>query len=376
MRLTMPPDALADALGRIVAGMERQWLKELERMSVESRAVIAELKNQNYELQAQLVATYDRACTRIDEVLATIKDGEPGPVGLTGPPGLPGEPGPQGPIGPEGKQGEPGPSGPLGERGQDGVPGLQGLMGPQGPQGDAPSLLINEAGEMVSVLSDGSTMTVGNVRGDDGKDGASVMDGAVDSNGQLVLRMSDGRIINAGAVRGEPGKPGKDGEIGRPGRDALEIQIIQGIDESKSYAEGVCARYRGGVVRAFRQTDPIENGDITNFGWGVILEGIAEQHEQMTDEGRMIVRTTVYTSGKTVTARMQTALPIQRGLWKEGTYQHGDMVTRDGSIWHCERQTTETPGTSPDWKLTVKRGRDGKDGKPGERGPEGKPSRG
>lgn len=342
------PEALEDALGRVVAGLQAQWAKDLECVKAEARALNAELRNQNYELQAQLIATYDRACARIDEVVATIKDGEPGPVGLTGPPGLSGEPGPQGEIGPEGKAGKP---------------------------GDTPSLLINEAGELVSVLSDGSTAIVGHVRGDDGKDGASVMDGAVDSNGQLVLRMSDGRIINAGAVRGDPGKPGKDGEIGRPGRDAMEIQIIQGIDESKSYAEGVCARYRGGVVRADRQTDPIENGDIAKAGWGVVMEGIAEQQERMTDEGRMIERTTVYTSGKTVTARMQTAIPIQRGLWKEGTYQRGDMVTRDGSIWHCERQTNETPGTSHDWKLCVKRGRDGKDGATGARGPEGKPGR-
>jgi hypothetical protein len=40
------------------------------------------------------------------------------------------------------------------------------------------------------------------------------------------------------------------------------------------------------------------------------------------------------------------------------TYDMGDLVTAGGSAWYCSRTTTGAPGTSPDWQLMVKRGRD------------------
>jgi hypothetical protein len=37
------------------------------------------------------------------------------------------------------------------------------------------------------------------------------------------------------------------------------------------------------------------------------------------------------------------------------TYQPGQLVTRDGSLWLCQRQTMTTPGYDPTyWKLIVK----------------------
>ena len=41
-------------------------------------------------------------------------------------------------------------------------------------------------------------------------------------------------------------------------------------------------------------------------------------------------------------------------------YARGDVVTRDGSMWHCNADTTTRPGDGgPAWTLAVKRGRDG-----------------
>ena len=58
-----------------------------------------------------------------------------------------------------------------------------------------------------------------------------------------------------------------------------------------------------------------------------------------------------------------TGLPLHRGVYAEAsTYAVGDLVTYDGSIWHCQTPTIgHKPGTSPDWRLIVKRGRDGRD---------------
>jgi hypothetical protein len=51
------------------------------------------------------------------------------------------------------------------------------------------------------------------------------------------------------------------------------------------------------------------------------------------------------------------------GVHKPGaTYSEGSLVTRDGSIFHCNKTTTALPGDgSQDWTLACKRGKDGKD---------------
>lgn len=63
--------------------------------------------------------------------------------------------------------------------------------------------------------------------------------------------------------------------------------------------------------------------------------------------------------------RKEVTLPVvlDRGTWKEErTYQPGDGVTAGGSYWIAQTETSARPETSKDWRLAVKRGRDGKDG--------------
>ena len=51
------------------------------------------------------------------------------------------------------------------------------------------------------------------------------------------------------------------------------------------------------------------------------------------------------------------------GVHKPGAeYSEGSLVTRDGSVFHCNRTTKAILGDgNQDWQLAVKRGRDGKD---------------
>jgi len=230
------------------------------------------------------------------------------------------------------------------------------------------SSLIDEKGNLVNLFANGEKQEVGRVRG------ASVMDGKVDDRGVLILRMSDGREIQTGIVRGKDGEGGRQGDAGRPGRDAVEIQIMPGIDESKTYPEGVFARYRGGLIRAERATSPIEDGDIKAAGWGTILNGIAEQAEETIDGGRFTEKLTVYTDGSVVRHRIKSQALIYRGLWTAGNYLQGDQVTWAGGMWVAMQDTDEAPGTKKDdtshWRLSVKKGRDGKDlTEPKPRGP-------
>ena len=56
-------------------------------------------------------------------------------------------------------------------------------------------------------------------------------------------------------------------------------------------------------------------------------------------------------------------LPVlqYRDVYEDGhAYSRGDIVTHNGSAWHCQVDTTARPGMSKDWRLMVKAGRDGK----------------
>ena len=47
------------------------------------------------------------------------------------------------------------------------------------------------------------------------------------------------------------------------------------------------------------------------------------------------------------------------GVWNDGTYMRGNFVTHDGSVWHCNVDTSTKPGVDPVvWTLAVKHGKD------------------
>jgi hypothetical protein len=54
---------------------------------------------------------------------------------------------------------------------------------------------------------------------------------------------------------------------------------------------------------------------------------------------------------------------IDRGVYlPESSYEKGDGTTYGGSFWIAQKDSPEgAPGSSPDWRLAVKKGRDGKD---------------
>lgn len=59
------------------------------------------------------------------------------------------------------------------------------------------SLSINESGQLVVALTDGTTHNLGQVRG---QDGVGVASAYIDAQGQLIITLTDGTQLNAGAV--------------------------------------------------------------------------------------------------------------------------------------------------------------------------------
>jgi len=177
----------------------------------------------------------------------------------------------------------------------------------------------------------------------------------------------------------EPGRDGRDADhqtirgivrdeiesLPKPqdGRDALEIDVEHGINPRRSYKRGTFAAYRGGIIRAFRATDPIlSHTEVEKSGWQVVLNGIDEDEETQRDGGRVIERITTYTNGTRVVRTSKRMVPIYRGVYKSGSSsESGDVVTYGGSLWICNASspTKIPPGNDGStWTLCVKRGRD------------------
>lgn len=146
--------------------------------------------------------------------------------------------------------------------------------------------------------------------GRDGVDGvaAPVVAAAIkDHAGELVLTLTDGTVLRTGIFDGAPGENGRDGRDGADGMGFNDFDISLGKDERTV----IVSFERGDLQRTFE------------IGFPVVID---------------------------------------RGVWKadEG-YERGDGVTWGGSFWIAQCDTTAKPETNADWRLAVKRGRDGKD---------------
>lgn len=219
------------------------------------------------------------------------------------------------------QKGEKGDPGERGADGQSGEQGRQGDIGPEGPPG--PAGVKGETGD----------------RGERGDDGAPGPQG----------------------IPGEKGAPGVQGE---PGRDALQIDVLSAIDAAKAYPRGTWARHAGGLVRAYRNTDPIADGDLDRSGWEVVVEGVKALRLEMAGERGFRVVSELTSGTKSA---MECAMPIllDRGRYSdEKAYEPGDVVDWSGSMWIAQEASTgvEPRPDAKAWRLSVRRGRDGKDG--------------
>lgn len=182
---------------------------------------------------------------------------------------------------------------------------------------DVRPVIVAAVGEAVAALprpADGKSITVEDVRPlmqdlvdkavaglPAPKDGVGIAGAVIDREGNLVVTLTNGAAVTLGRVIGKDGDPGRDGL----GFDDMEIVH----DGARSF---VVRLIRGDVVKEFPFVLPVV---------------------------------------------------IDRGVFKEGTeYEFGDAVSFGGSLWIAQKSTTDRPGTSDAWRLSVKKGRDGKDG--------------
>lgn len=235
-----------------------------------------------------------------------------------------------------------------GDKGEDGRPGADGkAIDPI----EVDALVKQHVAKVVAALPPAQKGDPGEKgepgdRGDKGEDGLSIP-----------------------GTPGEPGRDGRDGKSGPAGRDALQIDPIEGIDEARSYARGTYASHLGGLWRADEDTEGLK-------GWRCLVSGFAAPEIELAEDGRTVIVRSAMSAGKVVEKSFQLPVQIYRGVYREGeTYERGDTATWAGSLWHANEKTADKPGDGSKWSLAVKKGRDGKDGEKGETGPAGKPAR-
>jgi hypothetical protein len=192
----------------------------------------------------------------------------------------------------------------------------------------------------------------------DGRDGAigpageKGMDGAAGERGPEGPAGKDG----APGPPGEPGRDGADGQAGERGADG---------PEGKAGRDG-----RDGLTGA-----PGEKGlDGTSGRDGKDgIDGLGFDDLSVLHDGERGVTFRFVKGDRVKEFALSIPAMIYKGVYLEGqTYVRGDVVTWGGSTWHTETDTTTKPGDgSKDYRLMVKRGRDGKDGTPGPQGKSG-----
>lgn len=303
-------------------------------------------------------------------------DGKDGIDGKDGAPGIQGERGEKGDPGQDGKDADPEvikslvvaavaeiPVPKDGAPGKDGRDGIDGAPGPQGERGiDGKDIDPDVVKATIEAIVATIPRPADGINGKDGRDGIDGKDGAPGERGMDGI-----------GIKGDPGMDGRDGRDGEPGRDAVQIDVLDAIEPGKRYQRGTFATWDGGIIRSFRATDPLKEGDLLEkAGWHVVVRGISFMQVEGSEDKRTVTVRTAFTGSPVVETELHFPVTIYRGIYQADTaYEEGDAVTWDGSIWNALKSTQEKPGASDAWRLSVKRGRDGRDGVRGEKGERG-----
>lgn len=234
--------------------------------------------------------------------------------------------------------------GEAGKDGRDGVDGKDGSAGADGRDG-----------------IDGKDGLPGE-RGLDGKDGLNGKDGRDGIDGKSVT-IDDVRPIVDAFLKSVPlPQNGRDGERGSDGKSVTVEDVLPHFQQAfdkwaldfERRAQDIHTRLLASFDKPKDGKDGIDGKDGAN---GLGFDDMRVEH----DGERSF--TLIFERGE---QRKEFAFKIpvvlERGVWKaDRTYERGDAVTGDGSYWIAQKDAPSgKPGQSPDWRLAVKKGRDGK----------------
>lgn len=179
------------------------------------------------------------------------------------------------------------------ERPKDGVNGRDGVDGKDGRDGQ--SITVEQVSPVILAEVTKAVDAIPRPKdGASGRDGVGVAGALLDNAGQLVVTLSNGTLQPLGVVVGAKGDPGKDGRDGKDGVDGVgfddlsvdqdgdrtfsvafrqgervksfpvtfPVPIHRGVfDVTKTYERGDCSTWSGSTWQAIRQTSGLKPGD-------------------------------------------------------------------------------------------------------------------
>lgn len=177
---------------------------------------------------------------------------------------------------------------------------------------------------------------------ENGKDGADGKDGVDGDNGKDGVDGKDGKD-GADGANGSDGVDGKDGISPEPElvAKAMEHHFAKWALDFERMAN---EKFEKALSSIPRPKDAIE---------------IKDFDIQLGDDMR-----TVTVSLGDISKQIKLNSILDKGVFKMGsTYQAGDAVTYGGSLWIAQKDNNgaSVPNDSDEWRLAVKRGRDGKE---------------
>lgn len=177
--------------------------------------------------------------------------------------------------------------------------------------------------------------------GVDGKDGAEGMAGKDGAPGQR------GEVGETGPM-GPPGESGRDGINGKDGQAGINGKDGTEGREGRDGMPGVPGREGEKGLDGLNGKDGVD---------GFVLDDVSLD---VKDGNKMVWKLKSGEREKLIEIRLPTN--VDRGVYKDGDYyEAGAGVTYGGSYWLAQVDTRGTPGKSADWRLAVRRGKDGKD---------------
>ncbi len=168
-------------------------------------------------------------------------------------------------------------------------------------------------------------------------------------------------------------KDGEQGPQGVQGEDGLDRPLLEPIEiQSKGYPKSTVGTFENGLWIATKETvgDPSEDPQ----AWHCMLDAMSTMSIDLMEDRRFKLSVRM-SSGELIDDTFDIPYPEHKGIWAEGEYKKGDIVTKGSSMWLAQEDTAgQPPGNGWQQILTAPRGKQGPAGK-SIVGPQGKPGR-
>lgn len=103
----------------------------------------------------------------------------------------------------------------------------------------------------------------------------------------------------------------------------------------------------------------LSNGETINAGLIRGTDGLSVDDLSIDFDGERRIRLSMGAGESQVSKELVVPWPIDRGAWRQRKYERGDGTSYRGCWWLATCDTEAKPGTNGDWRLAIKKGRDG-----------------